>query len=110
MYVLKAEEVYRSYLKPDGTLPYDAVIVINNSSLKNVTQPRPFDWDQHICAPALVPVVTVSNAFQKLLRSASYLTSLKLLGDHRNLTSRNWVMVSKFLCVHDVHAIWADDI
>lgn len=89
VYVLKAEEVYRSYLKPDGTLPYDAVIVINNSSLKNVTQPRPFDWDQHICAPALVPVVTVSNAFQKLLRSASYLTSLKLLGDHRTLTSRN---------------------
>lgn len=89
VYVLKAEEVYRSYLKPDGTLPYDAVIVINNSSSKNVTQPRPFDWDQHIDAPALVPVVTVSNAFQQLLRNASYLTSLKLLGDHRALTSRN---------------------
>lgn len=89
VYVLKAEEVYQSYLKPDGTLPYDAVIVINNMSSKNVTQPRPFDWDQHIFAPALVPVVTVSNAFKKLLRSASYLTSLKLLGEHRTLTSRN---------------------
>ena len=96
MYVLKAEEVYRRYLKPDGTLPYDAVIVINNSSSKNVTQPRPFDWDQNILAPALVPVVTVSSAFQKLLRSARYLKSLKLLGDHRTLTSRNWLMLSKF--------------
>eukprot|EP00438_Fugacium_kawagutii_P002376 Skav201005 [mRNA] locus=scaffold991:234303:235799:+ [translate_table: standard] len=90
VYMLKAEDAYRSFLRPDGTLPYDAVIVINGLSSSNVTQPRPFDWNQQLRAPALVPVVTVSDAFTRLLRNAQRVTSLKLLGSrpHRNILAQ----------------------
>ena len=88
VYILKAEDVYHRYLRKDGTLPYDAVIVINDRS-PNVTQPRPFDWDQQLQSPSLVPVVTVSNSFRALLKTATELNLLQLLGDHQILRSRN---------------------
>ena len=88
IYILKAKDVYRSFLRPDGTLAYDAVIMINGRT-GNVTEPQPVNWDHQHVAPSMVPVVTVGWGFQSLLRNARRLTSLKLLGQHQAQESRN---------------------
>ncbi|CAK9010950.1 Choline transporter-like protein 3 [Durusdinium trenchii] len=79
VYIFSAADVYRPYLRPDGTLPYAAVIVVNAPAgqSERVTEPRPFDWNQRTATPALVPVVTVS-----------YLSSLLLTGGNVSLRLR----------------------
>lgn len=88
VYIFKAKDIYRSYLRPDGTLPYDAVIMINGET-GNITEPQPVNWDHQLVAPSIVPVVTVGWGFQSLLRNARRLTSLILFGEHRIQESRN---------------------
>jgi len=88
IYIFKAEDIYRSFLRPDGTLPYDAVILINGQT-GNITEPQPVNWDHAQVAPSIVPVVTVGWGFQSLLHNARRLTSLILFGQHRAQESRN---------------------
>lgn len=92
VYIPSAEDTYRSAMT-NGTLPYDAVIVVNRVEGEEVTQPRPFDWNQSGSSPSLVPVVTVSK-LQWFPANAS--VSLRLLGHWVSaLGTRNVVAMSK---------------
>ena len=91
-YIDSAEDTYRSAMT-NGTLPYHAVIVVNRAKGEDVTQPRPFDWNQSGSSPSLVPVVTVSKLDSFPPNAA---VSLRLMGDRASsLRTRNVVAVGQ---------------